>query len=105
MKKVILFLSILIALQGNSQTLKDALFGGKLKTDSNTVLRKGEDLSSKIDSNRKKPVEPEQPPRWLTIREAALYVGRTPQAVHRLIRDGVIGAAPDSSSARRRSWH
>jgi len=60
MKKGILFLSIIIGVQANSQSLKDALFGGKLKTDSNTVLRKGEDLSSKIDTSTKKKAEPEK---------------------------------------------
>ena len=60
MKKGILFLSIIISVQANAQSLKDALFGGKLKTDSNTVIRKGEDLSSKIDTSRRKPVEPEK---------------------------------------------
>lgn len=34
----------------NAQTLKEALYGGKLKNQSGTVIRKGDDLSSKIDS-------------------------------------------------------
>jgi hypothetical protein len=41
----------------NAQKLKDALYGGKLKTDSGTVIRKGDDLSTKIDTSTKKPVE------------------------------------------------
>ncbi len=61
MKKSILILSIFIGATASAQNLKDALFGGKLKTDSNTVLRKGEDLTNKIDTARKKPVEPEKP--------------------------------------------
>lgn len=40
-----------------AQSLKEALFGGKLKNDAGTVIRKGDDLSTKIDSNRKAPVE------------------------------------------------
>ncbi len=63
MKKVILVLLVAIAINTNAQTLKEALYGGKLKTDTGTVLRKGEDLSSKIDSNRKAPVvAPEKKP-------------------------------------------
>ena len=60
MKKGILFLLIVTTVTANAQSLKDALYGGKLKTDTGSVLRKGDDLSSKIDSNRKKPVEPEK---------------------------------------------
>ncbi len=61
MKKGILFLLVIVVANANAQSLKDALYGGKLKTDSNTVLRKGEDLSSKIDTVAKKPVAAEKP--------------------------------------------
>jgi len=57
MKKGILFLLLIPSVIANAQTLKEALYGGKLKTDSGTVIRKGEDLSSKIDTSKKKPVE------------------------------------------------
>lgn len=61
MKKAILFLVVITTVTANGQSLKDALYGGKLKTDSNTVLRKGDDLSTKIDtSTKKKPVVPEK---------------------------------------------
>lgn len=60
MKKGMLFLFLLSAVTVNSQSLKDALYGGKLKTDSGTVIKKGDDLSTKIDTSRKKPVEPEK---------------------------------------------
>ena len=63
MKKAILLLSVAATFTAaNAQSLKDALYGGKLKTDSGSVLRKGDDLSSKIDSNRKKPVVEEKKP-------------------------------------------
>lgn len=35
------------------QSLKDALYGGKLKNQPGTVIRKGEDLSTKIDTTTK----------------------------------------------------
>src|SRR5215213_1203833 len=60
MKKVILFLLITGTVTANAQSLKDALYGGKLKTDSNSVIRKGDDLSAKIDTAQKK-TEPEKP--------------------------------------------
>jgi hypothetical protein len=60
MKKGILFLIVLISINASSQSLKDLLYGGKLKTDSGTVLHKGDDLSSKIDTSKKKPVDAEK---------------------------------------------
>jgi hypothetical protein len=61
MKKGILFLLLagLFAANAHGQSLKDLLYSGKLKKDSNTVIRKGDDLSSKIDTTTKKPVEQE----------------------------------------------
>ena len=61
MKKIFVLLLLAIGFQSNSQSLKDALFGGKLKNDSNSVIRKTDDLSTKIDTARKKPVETEKP--------------------------------------------
>lgn len=60
MKKGILFLLVITTVTANAQSLKDALYGGKLKTDSGSVLRKGDDLTSKIDTSRKKPVDAEK---------------------------------------------
>ncbi len=60
MKKGILFLLIVTTVTANAQSLKEALYGGKLKTDTGSVLRKGDDLSSKIDTSRKKPVDAEK---------------------------------------------
>ena len=60
MKKAIFLLLLMASVIANAQTLKEALYGGKLKTDSGTVIRKGEDLSSKIDTSKKKPVEVEK---------------------------------------------
>ncbi len=58
-RSLILILMISATSGIQAQTLKDALFSGKLKSDTGTVLRKGEDLTGKIDSTRKKP-EPEK---------------------------------------------
>lgn len=62
MKKAILFLLVIssITFNVNGQKLKDLLYGGKLKNDSGTVIRKTDDLSTKIDTATKKPVEPEK---------------------------------------------
>ena len=56
MKKTILFLSVIvISVCVQAQSLKDLLYGGKLKNDSNSVVRKTDDLSTKIDTAAKKP--------------------------------------------------
>lgn len=62
MKKAILFLLVVssVTINVNGQKLKDLLYGGKLKNDSGTVIRKTDDLSTKIDTTTKKPAEPEK---------------------------------------------
>lgn len=59
MKIVVLLALMISTVSVNAQSLKDLLYSGKLKSDSGTVIRKGEDLSSKIDTTTKKPVAPE----------------------------------------------
>jgi len=54
MKSAILLLVLLIAGAANGQKLKDLLYGGKLKSDSGTVVRQSDDRKSIIDSNAKK---------------------------------------------------
>ncbi|GAA4737195.1 hypothetical protein [Flavisolibacter ginsenosidimutans] len=64
MKKGILFFLLIAAFAANAQqkqSLKDLLYGGKLKADSNSVVRKNEDLSARIDTATKKQAEPEAP--------------------------------------------
>ncbi len=56
MKKLLLLVLVMFALNAQSQSLKDLLFSGKMKTDSGTVVRKGEDLKDKVDTTTKKPV-------------------------------------------------
>ena len=67
MKQVFLFFLIIASTTLNAQSLKDLLYSGKLKKDSNTVIRKGDDLSSKIDTSTKKPAEPEKPKPVLSV--------------------------------------
>ena len=42
------------------QSLKDLLYSGKLKSDSGSVVRRDDDLSTKIDTSTRKPVVQEQ---------------------------------------------
>lgn len=61
MKKIILFCIVISAISANGQqSLKDALFSGKLKMDTGKVIRRTDDLSTKIDTTTRKPVEPEK---------------------------------------------
>jgi len=55
MKKLLFLFLLFAGMQAQSQSLKDLLFSGKMKTDSGTVVRKGEDLKDKVDTTTKKP--------------------------------------------------
>ena len=57
MQKILLLLLLLAGTAtAQAQSLKDMLYGGKLKSDSNTVVRKTDDLKAKMDTGQKKPV-------------------------------------------------
>ncbi|MFL5739645.1 MAG: hypothetical protein ACJ75B_05470 [Flavisolibacter sp.] len=53
LKISVLFLLLAAGMGARAQSLKDLLYSGKLKNDSNTVIRKTDDLSTKIDTTRK----------------------------------------------------
>ncbi len=53
---LLLALSLTMGLQAQ-KTLKDALYGGRLKNDSGSVVKKSDDLASKIDTSQKKTLE------------------------------------------------
>jgi hypothetical protein len=64
MKKSLLFFLLIAAFGAGAQkkqSLKDLLYGGKLKLDSTAVIRKSDDLSTKIDTAARKAPEPEKP--------------------------------------------
>ena len=63
MKKGILVILLgALTIGANAQSLKEALYGGKLRNDSNSVIKKGDDLSTKIDTTTKsKAVEAVKP--------------------------------------------
>ena len=54
MKKGLLFLLLLSSVITNAQSVKEALFGGKLKNENGSVVKKGDDLSTKIDTTTRK---------------------------------------------------
>jgi len=62
MKKAILFLLVAAGYTANAQSLKELLYSGKLRNDSNTVIRRTDDLKSKIDTSQKKTAPPASTP-------------------------------------------
>jgi hypothetical protein len=50
MKKAMLLLLLISSVFANAQTLKEALYGGKLKNKAGTVIRKGDDLAAQMDT-------------------------------------------------------
>jgi hypothetical protein len=61
MKALVLLAILAGAVSAQSQSLKEALYGGKLKLDTGTVIRKGDDLSTRIDTSKKAPVVAAEP--------------------------------------------
>lgn len=59
MKRGILLLLLISSVYVHAQSLKEALYGGKLKNQPGTVIRKGDDLTSKIDTTQRKPATDE----------------------------------------------
>jgi hypothetical protein len=57
MKTFVLFFALLIGLSTKGQTLKDALFGGRLKSDTGMVVKKGDSLKLLPDSLVKKRID------------------------------------------------
>lgn len=58
MKKIFLLLLLAPAVFVQAQSLKEALYSGKLKNEPGTVIRKSDDLASKMDTTQKvAPVE------------------------------------------------
>jgi hypothetical protein len=60
MKKIVFLPIVIFAMTGMvnaQQTLKDALFGGRLKNDSGSLVKQTDDLKTKIDTSQKKTLE------------------------------------------------
>ena len=104
MKKAILFLLLVSAVAAEAQqekpSLKDLLYSGKLKLDSNSVVRKGDDLSSKIDTSTKKPPEAEKP-KMAAPGDASLSANPNPadsSAVSGNIADSAMSTEPKAAT-------
>jgi hypothetical protein len=104
MKKAILFLFIIGAVNANAQSLKDLLYSGKLKMDSNSVIRKGDDLSAKIDTSTKKPTEPEKPKTVSSPVEPSLKTQGIPTDSATALADISKNETPTSLKSNNQVW-
>ncbi|MES2880891.1 MAG: hypothetical protein V4676_01990 [Bacteroidota bacterium] len=95
MKKTILFLLLAVSFTANAQSLKDLLYGGKLKNDSNTVIRKTDDLSTKIDTGTRKPTETAKP------KDATVNVGAEKQNKAVGVTDSATVETEDAAEATK----
>lgn len=61
-QRIVLFIAFTLCSAAvlQAQSLKDLLYGGKLKSDTGSVVRKSDDLSTKIDTSTRKPAPPPQ---------------------------------------------
>ncbi|MBP7557005.1 MAG: hypothetical protein KA821_12100 [Chitinophagaceae bacterium] len=76
-----LFLLFMLALglSTPAQSLKEALYGGKLKLDSGAVIRKGDDLKAHIDTSTRKPVVAEKQVSLPAAKDSLAQKGQVPQ--------------------------
>lgn len=76
-----LFLLFMLALgvSAQAQSLKEALYGGKLKLDSGTVIRKGDDLKTLIDTSTRKAVVTEKQASLPAAKDSLAQKGQAPQ--------------------------
>ncbi|MBN8865566.1 MAG: hypothetical protein J0H92_19480 [Sphingobacteriales bacterium] len=76
-----LFLLFMLALgvSAPAQSLKEALYGGKLKLDSGAVIRKGDDLKAHIDTSTRKPVVAEKQASLSAAKDSLTQKGQTSQ--------------------------
>lgn len=74
-----LLLMLILTASVQAQSLKEALYGGKLKLDSGTVIRKGDDLKAHIDTSTKKVVVAEKPAVAPASKDSLAQKGQTLQ--------------------------
>lgn len=97
MKQLLLLFAIFFAATVQSQSLKDLLYSGKMKNDSNSVIRKGDDLKDKIDTSAKKATPaPEKPKADLAVKKDSMGKATATNPVEgNISRDSL--ASPDLS--------
>ncbi|MEO8403993.1 MAG: hypothetical protein ABI480_05345, partial [Chitinophagaceae bacterium] len=110
MKKIFLLAILASALSGNAQSLKDALYSGKLKLDTGQVIRKGDDLSSKIDTTTRKPAPVETkvtaPPATVLTVQGDSVVVTTVAPIATPATDSTMGTTADNTAPKSndRAW-
>lgn len=103
--KSVLFLLFMLALgiSAQAQSLKEALYGGKLKLDSGTVIRKGDDLKAHIDTSTRKAVVAEKPASLPAGKDSLVQKGQATQLTNAATRqeaaDNPVAVATTAAAA------
>jgi hypothetical protein len=102
MKTGILIAILISAVSVNAQSLKDALYSGKLKMDSNSVIHKTDNWTSKIDTSTRKPVPVAVEPGKTTVSTAPV-TGDAATAGTTIKMDSAA-AAPAAAKDNNKLW-
>lgn len=101
MKNLIVLIALMGAVSVNAQSLKEILYSGKLKNDTGSVVRKNDDLSTKIDTARKvlppPPAEPEKVTMTSVVPDSLLATATTK-------RDSAIVISGVATKDNNKSW-
>lgn len=90
----------MVAQAQQKPSLRDLLYSGRLKADSNTVVRRSDDLTTKIDTATRKPAEPKPVTAAVPAAEQkAAPVLPDPANTTAATETGVAAAKPADSSA------
>ena len=101
MKTIFLCAVMMIAMSGilhAQQTLKDALYGGRLKNDSGSVIKKTDDIKSKIDTSLKKTLE-------IKAKDSvAIAVVKADSLKQEKIKENVVSASKEITKDNNTLW-
>lgn len=103
MQKILLLLLLIAgAATVQAQSLKDMLYSGKLRSDSNTVVRKTDDLKAKLDTGQKKPAAPAEKVTAATPADSTKKVdGQTDSLLAGTnVKDSSVGSMETADSAK-----
>lgn len=104
MKKYLLFILLVSAVSARSQSLKDLLYSGKLKMDTGGVIHKGDDLSSKIDTSTRKPVEAEKPKAIAMTRDTSMSTAMQADSTTAVVSNGAADNGATATRDNNKVW-
>ena len=105
MKKLFVLFLLASGFTADAQTLKELLYSGKLKKDSSAVIRKTDDLSTKIDTSTKKAPDAVVAAKPAVATDSVKAVAPVNNAGNEVVpvtevkADAVVAAEPDENKA------